>query len=228
MIFRRRNPAGWWSQIREAFYPRKGWRRGFDYLVQRVRRVPDSPHRIALGFACGTFVSFSPFYTLHIPLTLGLAWLTRASLIGGFIGTFVGNFMTTPFIALGAIATGNLVLGRQVSTGSFAEIASAFGEAFGGLWQIAKSFFGYGEAAPERLLPFFHEVFLPYMIGGAILGVPAGLAAYWLSRGAVAAYQARRRGRLMALARDKVRAGLAKASQAGLRKPGATGPEAAE
>ena len=28
----------------------------------RVRRLPDTPHRIALGFACGVFVSFTPFF----------------------------------------------------------------------------------------------------------------------------------------------------------------------
>ena len=39
------------TRIREAVLPRRGWRRGIEYLGHRVRRLPDTPHRIALGFA---------------------------------------------------------------------------------------------------------------------------------------------------------------------------------
>ncbi|HEU0222393.1 MAG TPA: DUF2062 domain-containing protein [Paracoccaceae bacterium] len=196
MMFRRRDPQSTASRLRAAFYPRKGWRRGFDYVLQRVRRLPDTPHNIAFGFAWGTFASFTPLYGLHIPLTLLVTWLGRGNLLAGFIGTFVGNALTTPFIAVAAITTGNILLGREVGAHNFADIARAFAEAFGGLWQIGKSLFGFGEAAPGRLLPFFHDIFLPYMVGGAATGLLAGILAYFACRGIVAAYQMRRRRRL--------------------------------
>ncbi len=203
MIFKRRDSLPFFGRLKELFSPRKGWRRGFEYVKHRIRRLPDTPHRIALGFACGSFVSFSPFYTLHIPITLFFAWSLRANYLSAFIGTFVGNGLSTPFIAVAAIAVGQAMLGRPVNIANFSEIAHAFGEAFRGLWQIAESVFGYGDAAPERLLPFFQEIFLPYMVGGALLGLVAAVVGYVAARSVVAAHQRRRQARLLRLAGRK-------------------------
>ena len=61
------------SRLREAVLPKRGYRRGVEYLGHRVRRLPDTPHRIALGFACGVFSSFTPFFGLHIVLAAVIA-----------------------------------------------------------------------------------------------------------------------------------------------------------
>lgn len=193
MLFRRRARPGPAARLLEALRPRKGWRRGFAYLGQRMRRLPGTPHSIALGIALGTLVSFSPFYTLHIPITLALAWATGASLAGGFLGTFVGNGLTTPLIAGGAIATGNLLLGRDGVALDFGEIATAFAAALAALWQIAASLFTPAEVEVARLGPFWRDIFLPYLVGGAVTGLAAGALAYAGCRCAVAAYRARRR-----------------------------------
>ena len=71
MIFRRRRRPSFLARMRETMMPRKGIWRGFDYINKRMRRLPDSPHRIALGFACGVFVSFSPFFGFHFFLAAG-------------------------------------------------------------------------------------------------------------------------------------------------------------
>ena len=71
MVFKRRDKPPLLSRLREAVLPRRGWRRGIEYLGHRVRRLPDTPHRIALGFACGVFVSFTPFFGLHFVLAAG-------------------------------------------------------------------------------------------------------------------------------------------------------------
>ena len=60
MIFKRRDKAPVGERLREVLYPRKGFWRGMEYVRKRLHRLPDSPHRIALGFACGAFVSFMP------------------------------------------------------------------------------------------------------------------------------------------------------------------------
>ena len=53
MVFKRRDKPPFSIRMRELLYPRRGWRRAIEYLGHRVRRLPDTPHRIALGFACG-------------------------------------------------------------------------------------------------------------------------------------------------------------------------------
>jgi uncharacterized protein (DUF2062 family) len=66
MIFKRRKTLGPLGRLLEVLQPRKSWRRGFAYVGRRVQRLPDTPHRIALGFACGAMASFTPLFTLHI------------------------------------------------------------------------------------------------------------------------------------------------------------------
>ena len=73
MVFKRRVKPSLVSRVRAAVLPRRGWRRGVEYLGHRVRRLPDTPHRIALGFACGVFSSFTPFFGLHIILAVVIA-----------------------------------------------------------------------------------------------------------------------------------------------------------
>ena len=63
MILKRREKAPFSDRLRQAVAPRKGFWRGMDYIGKRLRRLPDSPHRIALGFACGALASFSTFFS---------------------------------------------------------------------------------------------------------------------------------------------------------------------
>ena len=72
MVFKRRDKPPLLTRIREVVYPKRGWRRGIEYLGHRVRRLPDTPHRIALGISCGVFVSFTPFFGIHILAAAGL------------------------------------------------------------------------------------------------------------------------------------------------------------
>lgn len=67
-MFKRRTPLSFWQWFKEGFYPRSGWRRVINYTSYRLKRLPDTPHRIALGFACGAFASFSPLFGLHFLL----------------------------------------------------------------------------------------------------------------------------------------------------------------
>ena len=106
MVFKRRDKPPLRTRIFEALLPRRGWRRGIEYIAHRLRRLPDTPHRIALGFACGVFASFTPFFGIHLIGAIALAWLIRGNLIAAAIGQFVGNPFTLPFIAWISMALG--------------------------------------------------------------------------------------------------------------------------
>ena len=55
-------------------------------IWNRIRRLPDSAHNIAFGFAIGVFVSFLPIIPLQILVALGLAYFLRGNLIAAFLG----------------------------------------------------------------------------------------------------------------------------------------------
>ncbi len=171
MIFNRRHRLPFWDRLREIVYPRKGLWRGLDYIRKRLHRLPDSPHRIALGFACGAVASFTPFFGFHIVLAAALAWLVRGNILAAVFGTVVGNPLTFPFIAAFSLETGWRILG----TGGLS-VESDFTVVW--LWEN------------------IWQIFLPYLVGGILPGLFAAVVCYWFIGPVVEAYQKRRRRRL--------------------------------
>jgi uncharacterized protein len=196
MVFKRRDKPPLLSRIRHAFLPRTGWRRGIEYLGHRIQRLPDTPHRIALGVSCGVFASFTPFFGLHFILAVVLAKLVRGNILASLIGTFAGNPLTFPFIASLALGIGRRILGYGATGRDFSRIADAFEQFFVGLWDAFASIFGYGEPHWGKLTLFVQDVLWPYLVGGVGPGLIAAVASYFLARPVIAAYQMRRRARV--------------------------------
>ncbi len=196
MVFRRRDRPRTQDRLREAILPRGGWRRAIEYIAHRIRRLPDTPHRIALGFACGVMVSFTPFFGLQIPLAMGLAWLVGGNLFAAFIGQMLGNFVTFPFIAWISMALGRRILGTGLTGRDFGRVVEAFTRAVEGLWETVLSLFGRGESQWTKVVPIWNEVMLPYLVGGLLPGLVSSIGFYYLVRGIVTAYQAARRARI--------------------------------
>lgn len=196
MVFRRRDRPAFLVRVREALYPRRGWRRALEYIGHRVRRIPDSPHRIALGFSCGVFVSFSPLFGFHFFYAMFLAWLLRGNILASLIGTVAGNPLTFPIIASTSLALGRRILGYGATGRDFGRITDAFSEAAEGIWEGVLSLFGLGEAEWHKVAAFFTDIIWPYYVGGLLPGLVAAIASYYLTRPVIAAYQAARRKRL--------------------------------
>ncbi|MGE5370484.1 MAG: DUF2062 domain-containing protein [Solirubrobacterales bacterium] len=55
------------------------------YLL-RLFRKGDAPLYLALGFALGACTNFFPTFGLGLPLAIGLAYITRTSIFGSFVG----------------------------------------------------------------------------------------------------------------------------------------------
>jgi uncharacterized protein (DUF2062 family) len=171
MIFKRRDKPPFWNRAREIMYPRKGVWRGLSYMGKRMRRLPDSPHKIALGFACGAFASFTPFFGFHFVIAAALAWAVRGNLLASAFGTAVGNPISFPLIATASLQLGWLILGHE-------EYVVEGGMSFG--WLVEN----------------VEKIFLPYLVGGILPGLVVAVASYWLLGSIVAAYQERRRKKL--------------------------------
>ena len=175
MVFKRRDKPPLISRIRELVLPRRGWRRGFEYLGHRVRRLPDTPHRIALGVACGVFSSFTPFYGLHFVFALVVARAIRANMIAALIGTAAGNPLTFPFIAPVALGLGRRILGHGAGGHDFGRISDAFAQAFAAIKLGVLSLFGRGESEWYKLIPFLRDILWPYFVGGLLPGLAAAV-----------------------------------------------------
>ena len=82
------------------FFGLNGWGRLFKYTTLRIKRLPGSPHSIALGFTFGVIAAMTPLFGLHFIIGIFLAWIFGASVIASLIGNFVGNPWTFPFICI--------------------------------------------------------------------------------------------------------------------------------
>ena len=206
MIFKRRERPSPYERVRATLAPRKGFWRGFGYINKRMRRLPDSPHRIALGFACGALASFTPFFGLHFLIAAAIAWLVRANVLAALFGTIVGNPLTFPLIASTSLWLGRWLFGLYHRGSDFEAITHAFAEGLNAMWGTVKSWFGYGPSMVDGLRDFMADIFLPYLIGGIIPGLIAAAISYWTVGPLVAAYQQRRRKKLLAIqARQRAR-----------------------
>lgn len=206
MVFRRRDQPGLLTRLRETVLPRGGWRRGLQYLGHRVRRLPDTPHRIALGFAAGVFASFTPLFGLHFVVAALCARAVRGNVVASLIGTLVGNPASFPAIAATSLWLGRQILGHGATGHDFTRVSDAFEQAAAGVWHSSLALVGLGHSEWSRLLPFLRDVFWPYLVGGLGPGLVAAAVAYYLTRPLIAAYQLRRRGRMIERAHHRLRA----------------------
>lgn len=197
-MFKRRTPRTYLQSIREFFYPKSGWKRAIEYFKHRLKRLPDTPHRIALGLAVGAFVCFLPFFGLHFVLAALLAFVLRGNVLASLIGTFVGNPLTFPFIAALSYRLGLFILGGQEDEDGLARLRRSFGDALETMWDTLRAFFGYAPSRLDSFVDFWWSVLWPYTVGGVLPGLVVGFAMYFATKPLIIAYQTRRKGRLVA------------------------------
>lgn len=110
-MFRRREKQPLPDRVRDALWPKMGWKRAARYWVHRIGRVPGTPYGIAAGFACGGAIAMTPFMGVHLLLAISLAWLLRGSIAASILGSVMfGNPLTWPFILIFTHRLGCMVL----------------------------------------------------------------------------------------------------------------------
>ena len=137
---------------------------------RRLIRLDGSPRQIALGFALGIMVGMSPFWGMHIVLSLGLVSLLGWNRIAAVIGVNITNVFTAPLIY-----PVNYWVGLQVS-----------GFSAGARWPD-----GLDWETMMELIRTSPMVLADLSVGGLVLGLPLSIASYFLALRMVRFYRAR-------------------------------------
>lgn len=153
-ILKRRHPKRTHHKIRDALWPRMGWRRALRYIKYRLIRIQDSDRNIAVGLSWGAAVSFTPLIGTHVIQAALYTWLMRGNIVASFIGTFWGNPWTGPLMQWFSYETGKLFF-RVFGAREFAPLPDT--------WNLEKVW-GYIVEHP-------HDLVLPWVVGGFIAGV---------------------------------------------------------
>ncbi len=194
MVFKRRNPRTYYEAISESFYPRGGWRRAVQYIVYRVRRLPDPAHKISRGIAVGVFVCFTPFFGLHFLVAALLAWVIRGNVMAALMATFFGNPLTFPVIVSVSMELGRWMLGLPPIPLPY--VVTSFSHAAVEVWSNAVAIFTPELTRWASLGDFWWRVFVPYLVGGLLPGLACATAAYILANPLISAYQKARVARM--------------------------------
>lgn len=161
-MFRRRDRPTLSNRLREFVWPQAGWRRVWRYLLYRLYRLRGSPRQVALGFACGAFVSFTPLFGLHYFTSVLAAWFLRSNVIAAFLGANLGFFY--PLVMFWAYHLGATMLG------------------------IRPAAYPHGPGMASVLQDFWN-LFLPVLIGSIPVGLCVAAVSFTLVYWAVTGYR---------------------------------------
>ena len=135
------------------------------YFLKLVR-VKDKVDALAIGFACGAMVSFTPFIGFHFLLAIAFAFVLRGNIIASLIGTFIGNPFTFPFIWILIYRIGSIFFENNnelVFTFTF-----------------------------ESLLDKGFEILIPMLIGSIILALPVWITSFFLVKFLILSFKKRK------------------------------------
>jgi uncharacterized protein (DUF2062 family) len=170
MLFRRREAESWLERVRIHLWPRRSFSRSSRYVVYRLRRLSESPHAVALGFAVGVFSASTPFLGTHMVMAALIAWIVGGSIVAAVLGTFLGNPLTYPLLWYSTYQIGNLMLGGRAAKHHIDLSNGIFQSSLAKLWPILK----------------------PMSLGCIPVGLALAALSYVLVKPMVAAYRHRR------------------------------------
>ena len=122
------------------------------YFLKLVR-VKDSQDKLAIGFACGSMVSFTPFIGFHFFLAVIFAYILRGNIVASLIGTFIGNPFTFPFIWIFIYKVGNIFFKNDQN------------------FSLELTF--------QSLYDQGYDILIPMLIGSLIVSIPVWFISYF-------------------------------------------------
>ena len=135
------------------------------YFLKLVR-VKDSQDKLAIGFACGSMVSFTPFIGFHFFLAVIFAYILRGNIVASLIGTFIGNPFTFPFIWIFIYKVGNIFFKNDQNFSLELTFQSLFDQ-------------GY-------------DILIPMLIGSLIVSIPIWLISYYTVKFLILSFKKRK------------------------------------
>ena len=150
---------------------------------ERFLKIRGNPKEIALGFALGIFIGFTPTLGLQIAIAVFIAALLKWNKIAAAIGVWITNPATAPFIYTFTYLVGAKILGLK----------NEFVFSSGLDWNFV-----------QTLLAKTPHIFIALAIGGIVLGLPFAVVCYYLSFYAVQRYREKLKEKV-AKQREKLR-----------------------
>lgn len=145
------------------------------FFMYRVFSLDDTPHRIALGVACGIFLTWLPCIGLQMIGTVALATLLRGNKIVGLPFVWISNPLTIVPIYAPNYVLGAWIMGRTPGDGW--KTLSAIPEG-AGWWGRVTAWFA-------NMTPIFWELW----IGSFVVATVLAILSYFIIRRLTVTYR---------------------------------------
>lgn len=158
----------------------------WDFILYKLLRADDPPHKLALGMAIGIFWTFTPTIGLQTILVLFSAWLLRANKAVGLPVVWISNFATMIPIFYICYEIGRLATWETpVPASWWMELANP---------DVAEGFFSVMQFYWGKL----YSILVPLWIGSLIVATVTGTMAYVITYYGIIFYRIRIWGSLVA------------------------------
>ena len=134
---------------------------------RKLLHLDDTPHRIALAFALGVYIAFSPLIGLHTGMVFLFAWLFRLNTIALLLGSLLNNPWTFGPIFGSCLWLGLKIYGmtRTIPPLDWQQLT----------WMNFMT----------RLKPYL----VPFVLGTTLVGIVASVTAYFLANYLITQYR---------------------------------------
>lgn len=119
---------------------------------KKILSLDAHPGHIAIGFAVGVFISFTPFFGLHTPMAIALAFIFRLNKLTCITGAWVNTPLTVVPVLLASYNLGRFLRGKPAKELVFKGLE----------W--------------HQLQPYAKSI----LLGSSIIGFAAAVAAYFI------------------------------------------------
>ena len=126
-------------------------------FLNRVEKLEGDPTYVAKGMAIGVFIGVTPTIPFHTAIAIALAFIFKASKPAAIVGVWFCNPVTLPLFYYGSYKVGALLFRLEISADLIAMPIS-------------------------QILEMGAEVTIAIMCGGIIIGIPFGIAAFFITR----------------------------------------------
>jgi len=122
------------------------------HKFKRILSLDAHPGHISVGFAVGVFISFTPFFGLHTPLAIALAFIFRLNKVTCITGAWVNTPLTIVPVLVASYNLGRILRGKPAKEIAFTNLD----------W--------------HTLQPYAKSI----LLGSSIIGFVAAIAAYFI------------------------------------------------
>ncbi len=155
------------------------------FIVHNLLHADDPPHRLALGFAIGVFITLTPTMGFQMALVVFFAWIFRANKVVGVPLVWITNPATMVPIYYPMYYVGKVLLGHE-------SIGWEWWKELGrqppthGWWETAMFYW-------NKMM----EIAAPLWLGCVLVGGALAVLSYFVVYYLVSAYRLRRWGQLV-------------------------------